>query len=1163
MLAADVTLDDKYTLERGRAFMTGVQALVRLPMLQRQRDLAAGLNTAGFISGYRGSPLGPLDNNLWRAGRHLKQHHVVFKPGLNEDMAATAIWGSQHTDLYPGARYDGVFAFWYGKAPGVDRSGDVFKHGNFAGTSKHGGVLLVAGDDHGAKSSSMPVQSEQAFVSSFIPVLNPSSVQEYLDLGIYGWALSRYASLWVGFKALADTVESSAIVEVDPGRVQVRLPDDFERPDGLSIDTVYHPINGEARLLDYKLPAAHAFVRANPVDRVVMDSSKARLGIVTTGKAYLDVRQAFDELGIDDAMAEKLGIRLYKVALTWPLEPVALKAFAAGLEEILVIEEKHGFIEDQIAKLLFNDPAMPRRLVGKRDEEGRTLLTAKGELTPRVVAEAIAGRVRRYADEPAFAQRLARLQQSTVQHAAGGATIARTPFFCSGCPHNTSTKLPDGSRAMAGIGCHAMAMFQPSRRTEYATHMGGEGVNWIGLAPFTDESHIFANLGDGTYYHSGILAIRAAVAAKVNITYKILFNDAVAMTGGQPLEEPLTVPNIARQVAAEGAARVVVVSDEPDKYPLDVGFPAGTDVRHRDDLDQIQRDLRVTSGVTVLIYDQTCAAEKRRRRKRGTFPDPDRRVFINDLVCEGCGDCSVKSNCVSVQPLETPLGRKRKIDQSNCNKDFSCLKGFCPSFVTVEGGRVRRYERPTAAGQGEDLFAGLPMPERPSSAEPYGIVVTGVGGTGVITIGALLGMAARLDDKGVTVLDQTGLAQKNGAVASHVRIADRQDDLHAVRIAAGGARLLIGCDIVVAAGAETMEKIEPGATHAVVNTYVQPPAAFVMDNAIDLSARRMTKALEDAPGPERAHFLDGSGIATALMGDAIATNLFMVGYAFQKGLIPLSLAAIDRAIELNGVAIETNRQSLAWGRLMAHDPAAVLAVAEPLMRADDAGDGEPETLAQIVDRRADFLVGYQDRAYADRYRALVERVARAEAAVAPGRTDLAEAVARNYFKLLACKDEYEVARLHSDGEFRRKLEAQFEGDYRVKFHLAPPLVARRDPATGELQKSEYGPWMMKAFGLLARLKHLRGTRWDVFGRTAERRMERRLVVEYEATVDELLAGLDEGNHPVAVDVAGIPDMIRGFGHVKHRNAEAAREKHAKRMADFRDPAGASERRAAE
>ena len=1154
MSLAAVTLDDKYTLESGRVFLTGLQALVRLPMMQRQRDGAAGLNTAGFISGYRGSPLGGYDAALWRAQRFLKNNHIHFQSGLNEDLAATAVWGSQQVNIWRGGKYDGTFGIWYGKGPGVDRSGDALKHANSAGSAKHGGVLAVAGDDHGANSSTMPHQSEQAFIASLIPVLNPAGVQEYIDLGLYGFALSRYSGCWVGFKAVGDTVESSATVSIDPHRIEITLPDDFELPrDGLNIRYPDPPHEQELRLVNYKLPAAQAFARANRLDRIVIDAPNARFGIVATGKAYLDLRQAFEELGLDQAMAAALGLRVYKVALTWPLEPRGALEFAKGLEQILVVEEKQGLIEDQLKQLLYNRDDAPRRIVGKTDEAGESLLPATGELTPAMVARALLKRIRRYDDRPEFDQRLARLEQ--IEAAAAGAPpgIARTPYFCSGCPHNTSTRVPDGSRAMAGIGCHGMALWMPERNTQTITHMGGEGVNWIGQAPFTEESHVFQNLGDGTYLHSGLLAIRAAIAAGVNITYKILYNDAVAMTGGQPLDGNLTPMDIARQVHEEGARKVVVVADQPDKYPAGTNWPTGIEIYPREALDRVQRTLREIEGVTILIYDQTCAAELRRRRKRGLDPDPPKRVFINELVCEGCGDCSETSNCVSVLPQETEFGRKRRIDQSNCNKDFSCLKGFCPSFVTVHGGRVRKARPPADRPSGEGLFDDLPAATIPPASEPYGILVTGIGGTGVITIGALLGMAAHIEGKAASVLDMTGLSQKNGAVASHVRIAERQEDLHAVRIATGGARLLLGCDIVTAAAPNVLACANPGTTSAVINSHVVPTAAFVQDQSINLAGEGMVGKIRDAAGADRAAFVDATELATLLLGDSIATNMFMLGFAYQKGHIPLSEAAILRAIELNAVAVDANRLAFSWGRLAAHDPARAQATAKPLART-----AEPESFARdlddIVAKRAAFLTDYQDGAYADRYRGLVERVDAAERAKAKGRAGLAETVARNLFKLMAYKDEYEVARLYTDRDFLAKLHRQFEGDFKLGFHLAPPLLARRDPETGELQKREYGAWMLGAFRMLARLRRLRGTRWDVFGYAAERRTERALIEEYWAVIAELVDGLNQESHALACQIAEIPDEIRGFGHVKERNIAAAKAKERRLLARFRAPA---------
>jgi indolepyruvate ferredoxin oxidoreductase len=1154
MALAQVTLDDKYTLSSGRIYLSGVQALVRLPLLQRQRDQAAGLNTGGFISGYRGSPLGVYDNALWQARRHLKQHNIHFQPGINEDLAATAVWGTQQVNLFPSAAVDGVFALWYGKGPGVDRSTDALKHGNSAGTSPHGGVIAIAGDDHGCQSSTLAHQSEHIFEAALIPILNPATVQEYLDFGLLGVALSRFSGCWVGFKAIAETVESSASVHVDPLRIKINLPSDFEMPaGGLNIRFPHPPLEAERLLHGPKMAAVAAFARANALDRTVIDPPQARLGIITTGKAYLDVRQALADLGIDDRAAAALGIRLYKVGLTWPLEAAGARRFADGLKDVLVVEEKRGFIEDQLVRLLYNMEAARRpAIVGKTDEQGAPLLPSPGELTPTMVAHAIVQRLRRLgAESPQLTQRLARLESFDRILEAPLPKTQRTPFFCSGCPHNTSTRVPEGSRAMAGIGCHAMAMYIPSRNTQTITHMGGEGANWIGQAPFTSESHVFQNLGDGTYSHSGLLAIRAAAAAGVNITYKILYNDAVAMTGGQPVEGQLNVPQITRQVASEGAKRVVVVTDEPDKYPAGTDFAPGVTIRPRDELDQVQRELRQTPGLTVLVYDQTCAAEKRRRRKRGQFPDPPKRVFINELVCEGCGDCSEKSNCVSVKPVETEFGRKRAIDQSNCNKDYSCVNGFCPSFVTVHGGELRKLARKTAA-VADDPFAGLPLPEQRPLGEAYGILVTGIGGTGVITVGALLGMAAHLEGKGCTVLDFTGLSQKNGAVMSHVRLAPTPEELHAVRIAAGGADLLLGCDMVVAASPQALSRVEHGVTRAVINSYLAPTAAFVVNPDIDFETLAMQRALKAAAGAPNTDFLDGTGLATALMGDSIATNLFMLGFAFQQGLVPLSLEAIERAIELNGVQVEKNKRTVAWGRLAAHDRAKVEALARPAM-AEEAP--APQSLAELVERRARFLTDYQSAAYAERYRALVAVVETAAKTRGRGLTGLAEATARGFFKLMAYKDEYEVARLYTDGTFERQLQQQFDGDFTLEFHLAPPLTAPRDPATGELKKRAYrGRWMLPAFRLLAAMKGLRGTAFDIFGRSAERRMERQLIADYAATMKELSAALSPDNHALAVEIARIPEQIRGYGHIKERNIKQAKAREASLLASFRAPA---------
>ncbi|HXP32321.1 MAG TPA: indolepyruvate ferredoxin oxidoreductase family protein [Stellaceae bacterium] len=1156
MQLASVTLEDKYTLESGRIYLSGVQALVRLPIMQRERDRAQGLNTGGFISGYRGSPLGGYDYALWQARDLLPRHDIHFQPGINEDLAATSAWGTQQVTLFPGATVDGVFAIWYGKGPGADRSIDVFKHGNSAGSSRLGGVLAVAGDDHGCQSSTLPHQSEQDFVAAMMPVLNPATVQEYLDLGLFGFALSRFSGCWVGLKAIAETVESWASVRVDPHALDIALPQDFELPPGgLNIRWPDTPLEQERRLHGPKMAAVAAFARANRLDRLVLDPPRARLGIITTGKAYLDVRQALLELGLDDERAKELGIRIYKVGLSWPLESDGARRFAEGLADLLVVEEKRGFIEDQLCRILFNIDAARRPLiVGKCDEGGAPLLPSAGEIGPTMVARAVVARLARLGvDTPQLRQRLARLESFDQPLGVPLPKTQRSPYFCSGCPHNTSTRVPEGSRALAGIGCHFMAQWVPSRHTATFSHMGGEGAAWIGQAPFTRERHVFQNLGDGTYQHSGLLAIRAAAAAGVNITYKILYNDAVAMTGGQPVDGHPTVANITRQVAAEGAKKVVVVTDEPDKYPLEAGFAADVEIRHRDELDRVQRELREIPGLTVLVYDQTCAAEKRRRRKRGLYPDPPKRVFINAAVCEGCGDCSDQSNCVAVKPLETELGRKRIIDQSSCNKDYSCLKGFCPSFVTVHGGALRRVERP-ALHADSDPLAGLPLPAPRALGAPYGILVGGIGGSGVITVGALLGMAAHIEGKGCTVLDFTGLAQKNGAVLSHVRLAPRQEDLNAVRIAPGGADLVLGCDMVVAASPTALGCIEHGVTQAIVNSDLQPTAAFVMNGDIDFEARTMERALTAATGAGGIAFIDATRLATSLMGDSIATNLFMLGYAFQKGLLPLSLEAMERAIELNGVAIEANKRTFAWGRLAAHDRGRVQALVQAAAPPEPV---QPQTLGTFIERRAADLRDYQDAAYAQRYRDAVALVAEAEKARVKGHAELAEAVARGLFKLMAYKDEYEVARLYTDGKFRAALQRQFEGDFRLEFHLAPPLLAVRDPETGHLLKRGYGSWMLPVFRILARLKRLRGTRFDLFGRSAERRMERRLIAEYDTMIRELVAALTPENHALAVAIAQLPEQIRGFGHIKERAIAAAKAREAALLAAFRSPSHAA------
>ncbi|BCT92311.1 indolepyruvate ferredoxin oxidoreductase [Lysobacter helvus] len=1202
----DYTLDHKYTRQSGRIYLSGVQALVRLPLMQKLRDQAAGLDTAGFVSGYRGSPLGGFDLELWRAKKHLEAARVKFTPGLNEDLGATMVWGTQQTNLFPGAKVEGVFGMWYGKGPGVDRTGDVFKHANAAGTAPKGGVLALAADDHACRSSTLPHGSEHEFVSAMMPVLNPAGVQDILDLGLMGWAMSRFTGRWVGFKTIAETVESSASVDVDPLALKIVLPEDFELPrGGLNIRWPDPPMDQEMRLHQYAVKAAQAFARANQLDRIVIDSPNARLGIITTGKSYLDVLQALEYLDLDARACADLGIRVYKVAMTWPLEPVGLRQFARGLSDILVVEEKHAFIESQMKESMYNWTGERPSIVGKYDEAGEWILPSTGELTPAKIASVIARRIQKFHDSEHVRDVLRWMEAKESELALPRAAFPRVPHYCSGCPHNTSTVVPAGSRALGGIGCHYMVTWM-DRSTDTFTHMGGEGVTWAGQASFTDTPHVFQNLGDGTYFHSGSLAIRQSIAAGVNITYKILYNDAVAMTGGQPVDGTLSVPQIAHQVRSEGVQTIVVLSDDIAKWSDPSIFPSGVEFLDRSELDNVQKRLREIPGCTVLIFDQTCATEKRRRRKRGKMVDPQKRVLINSLVCEGCGDCGKKSFCVSVLPKETEFGRKREIDQSNCNKDYSCVNGFCPSFVTVHGGALRKKKGTNAA----DRLQSIPMPTLPSLDQPWNILITGVGGTGVVTIGALLGMAGHLEGKGASVLDQTGLAQKGGAVTTHIRIANKPEDIHAVRIAAGEADLVLGCDMVVVNDYWPLSKIRSGRTQVVLNSYEAMPGTFTTRPDMQFPAQDIVGAIKLALGGTDPFIVDATQLATALMGDAIATNLFILGYAWQRALVPVSFDALMRAVELNGAAIEMNKTAFAWGRLAATDLPAVLEAAglsrsvpsqdtlhdlpvlspgeweghewganvapKPLAKEDElrhvpAHGAEvaflplddarlSRSLDEVVSRRVAFLTEYQNAGYAKKYSDFVAQVRAAEQQRAPGSTDLSEAVARYAFKLMAYKDEYEVARLYTSGDFQRKLQQQFEGDYKLKFHLAPPLLAKKD-SEGRLIKGEYGPWVFTAFKWMAKLRFLRGGAFDVFGYTEERKMERRLIEEYFSTVSSLLASLDGGNVALATEIASIPEHIRGYGHVKDAHLHSAKEREAELLAKWKAP-GAPVQRAA-
>ncbi|OYZ01850.1 MAG: indolepyruvate ferredoxin oxidoreductase [Polaromonas sp. 28-63-22] len=1173
-----VTLDDKYSLGSGRAFMSGVQALVRLPMLQQARDAAAGLNTGGFISGYRGSPLGGYDQALWAAKKHLAAQNIVFQPGVNEELGATAVWGTQQLDLYPQTKkFDGVFGIWYGKGPGVDRSSDVFKHANMAGTSKYGGVIAIAGDDHVSKSSTAAHQSDHIFKACGLPVFFPSSVQDILDMGLHAFAMSRFSGVWAGMKTIQEVVESSSSVLVDPDRVKIVTPEDFAMPPGgLHIRWPDPALEQEARLMDFKWYAALAYIRANKLNHNVIAGPNDRFGLIASGKAFNDTRQALSDLGLDDATCHQVGIRLHKVNVVWPLEASMTRDFALGLREILVVEEKRQVIEYQIKEELYNWRADVRpNILGKFDEPegdesggewGRSnpsdnwLLRAKADLTPAIIAKAIAKRLKKLGVPAEVVARMdARLAIIEARERALAElkvdTGERAPWFCSGCPHNTSTRVPEGSRAMAGIGCHFMATWM-DRSTSTFSQMGGEGVAWVGQAPFTLDTHVFANLGDGTYFHSGLLAIRQSIASGVNITYKVLYNDAVAMTGGQKVgerPEGHSVLQIMQSLVAEGVSKLVIVTDEPEKY-VGAKLLAGVEVQHRDELDRIQREFREIKGTSAIIYDQTCATEKRRRRKRGTLADPEKRVVINELVCEGCGNCSVQSNCLSVEPLETEFGRKRRINQNTCNKDYSCVKGFCPSFVTVEGGQLKKPKK-EKKGAASSLFD-VPEPALPLAESAWGIVVGGVGGTGVITIGQLLGMAAHLEGKGVVTQDAGGLAQKGGATWSHIQIANRPDAIFTTKVDTAKADLVIGCDPIVAASKYTLTVMQPGRTFVAMNSHGTPTAAFVSNPAWQFPGGNCETAVSAAVGTELVASFDAEQVAVQLVGDSIYTNPLMLGFAWQKGRVPLSHAALMRAIELNGVQVDNNKSAFEWGRRCAHDLAAVQALFKAAQVIEFV---KRPALADMLARRVDFLTAYQNAGYAATYQAFVEKVRGVEAPL--GKTALTEAVARYFFKLMAYKDEYEVARLHTDTAFLGKVNAMFEGDFKLHYHLAPPLIAPKNDK-GELQKRPFGPWMLTAFKLLARLKGLRGTPLDVLGRTEERRTERALIAQYRASIDEVLVGLTPANHAVAVEIARIPELIKGYGHVKARHLAAARPQWTDLMARFRQPVAGADRRAA-
>lgn len=1162
-LVRNASLNDKYDLQEGWAFMSGTQALVRLAFQQRMRDVTAGLNTAGFISGYRGSPLGRYDLELWRNTERLKAHHIHFQPGVNEDLAATAVWGSQQVGVFPGARYDGVFAFWYAKTPGVDRSADALRHANAAGTSPHGGVLALCGDDHGAKSSTQAAQSDYILMGTGIPILYPSNVQDILDYGLHGIALSRFAGCWAALKLVTDVVESSSSVRLCPDEPEIQVPA-FEMPaGGLSIRAFDPPLQQEERLYQHKLRAALEYVRANQLNRLVLDAPQPRIGIITAGKSYADTRQALQALRVNGRAADEV-VRLLKLAMIWPLDPEMIVRFARDLDTVVVIEEKRPVIEDQLKSILFDTlPGHRIRVIGKFDgaslwsspTSATPVFSSAGELTPHAIAKVLAevlgadceyrfetdrhnSAVANGGSQEGVAAAAQSREPCESAAKTSQSTPVRMPSFCSGCPHNRSTKVPEGSRALAGIGCHGIAMYQQPGVTGTISHMGGEGAMWVGQAPFTHEKHVFANLGDGTYFHSGILAIRQAVAARVPITYKLLVNGFVSMTGGQPIDGNLSVAQIAAELLAEGVGRVVIVADDIERYKR-VKLPDGVRVQPRQELDAIQRELREYPLVSVLIYDQMCATERRRLRTRGKLEDPPKRTFIHREVCEGCGDCTAKSNCMSVEPIETETGRKRRINQSSCNKDFSCIEGFCPSFVTIHGGELRRNQgkHTRADTTPASVAEALPDPDMiVPEGQPYGILITGIGGTGVVTVGAVLAMAAHLDGKSVSTLDVTGLAQKYGAVMSHIRLATSPSQLQAARLDAHEADVLIGCDLVVSAGDEALLRLARHRSRAVVNTQPTPTSDFLRDPDWKVDPTHLLARLKGAVANDaNLSAIPATRQAEEVLGDAIAANMLLLGFAWQRGWVPVSRAAIERAIELNGVSVRLNHDAFELGRQLAHREtqnkpraatAQVVQFTPPRLH----------RLADIVEDRSKRLIAYQNKAYARRYVHMIEHVAQAEAAL--GGERLAKVVARNYYKLLAHKDEFEVARLYTQPEFKAQLRSTFEGKYTLRFHLGGGPFAKRDPRTGVPIKRELGAWVMPLFHLLAGLRMVRGSIVDPFRNNEERRLARELVQTYERDLERIVSGLTHERLELALDIANWPEYVRGYGHVRQSSAES-------------------------
>ena len=1126
-----VSLEDKYLLKSDQIFVTGIQALVRLPMMQSDADRRVGLHTAGYVTGYRGSPLGALDQQLALARSQLEACRIKFLPAVNEDLAATAVWGTQQAGWRGDGLYDGVFSMWYAKGPGVDRSGDPLRHGNLAGMSANGGVLILMGDDHVCESSTTAHQSEYSLVNTFIPVLNPAGVQDILDFGLYGWALSRYSGCWIGLKSVHDTVEASASVIASPDRISTSVPKEFVMPEGgVNFRWPDTPQAQEVRLHQFKLPAVSAFVRQNPIDRQVLGDAQGQLGVISTGKSYLDVRRAFLELGIDESRAKALGLKLYKVGMPWPLEPQGLRAFARGVRKLVVVEEKRALIEDQVRSILYG-VANPPEVIGKADESGAVLFQVHGRLDAAQIGQAIGERLLEFSGDETLARALERLRHRADHSALKEAAMRRTPYFCAGCPHNTSTQVPDGSRALAGIGCHYMAQWM-DRDTATFTQMGGEGASWIGEAPFSATGHVFQNIGDGTYFHSGLLAIRACVGAQVNITYKILYNDAVAMTGGQSVDGPMDVMRISRQVHAEGVSEIAVVTDDPDKYPSDADWAPGVRIYHRDLLARVQRQMREVLGTSVIIYDQTCAAEKRRRRRRGLMETPNERLFINEAVCEGCGDCGVQSNCVALIPVETDLGRKRAIDQSACNLDYSCNKGFCPSFVSVIGGEKKRPAQ--SAGSLPSQIGGTLETVTTGIEQPYSIILTGVGGTGVVTIGAIVGMAAHIARMGCSVLDMAGLAQKGGAVTSHIILTPHPDEITATHIADGGSDLLLGCDVVSAAAQETRVKLSRQTT-SIINTYRMMSGEFTHEPDQNFPLDDLVNDIRNAAG--ELHTVPATEAAKTTFGDTLTANIIMLGYAYQCEALPIPYQAVETAIELNGRDVDTNLAAFRLGRSMAAD----LATGDGLIGRStfEPEDSQAHSEAGLLKRRVDLLCeSHGSKAAAQ----LSDWVTMARKKIDPRyHEELIPALIESAFRVLYQKDEYEVARLYSQPKFRESLSEDFEGRFKLRVHLAPPLWSRMDPDSGRPRMQSFGPWVFTAFKVLSALRWIRGKWFDPFRFSPEKELQEQIQSSFERTISRFSeVPVTRDNIDNALRLASWPMQVRGFGPVRAEAFQKAR-----------------------